>query len=180
MIYVFLADGFEEIEALATVDILRRADIEVRTVGVGGRMICGTHGIRVEADMTIDETVTDALDGVVLPGGLPGAWNLKDNKRVEELTRLCAAQGKLVAAICAAPSVLGDWGLLNGKRAVCYPGFEERLVGARTVDKPAVSDGNIVTGKGAGSATEFALEIVAKLIAREAADKIGEAMQCTR
>ncbi len=180
MIYVFLADGFEEIEALATVDILRRANIETKTVGVGAKTVCGTHGIKVEADITVEETSTDSLDGVVLPGGLPGAWNLKDNKRVEELTRFCNEQGRLVSAICAAPSVLGDWGLLEGKKAVCYPGFEDRLIGAEVTDAPAVSHGNVVTGKGAGTAVCFALEIVAKLKGRDTAKNIGEAMQCTR
>ncbi len=180
MIYVFLADGFEEIEALATVDILRRANIETKTVGVGAKTISGTHGIKVEADITIDETLTDGLEGVVLPGGLPGAWNLKDNKRVEELTRWCNEHGKLVSAICAAPSVLGDWGILKGKKAICYPGFEDRLVGADIVDAPAVSDGNIVTGKGAGTAICFALKIVTELLDDSAAEKIGEGMQCTR
>lgn len=180
MIYVFLADGFEEIEALATVDILRRANIETKTVGVGTKFPTGTHGIKVEADILVEDTVTDSLEGVVLPGGLPGAWNLKASGRVEELTRYCHNNGKLVSAICAAPSVLGDWGLLSGKNAVCYPGFEERLVGAVVVDAPAVTDGLTVTGKGAGTAVEFALAIVAKLCSCDRAKEIGDAMQCTR
>lgn len=180
MIYVFLADGFEEIEALATVDVLRRANIETKTVGVGTKIPTGTHNIKVEADMLIEDTVTDNLDGVVLPGGLPGAWNLKASHRVEELTFFCHKNGKLVSAICAAPSVLGDWGLLAGKSAVCYPGFEDRLIGAKVVDAPAVTDGFTVTGKGAGAAIEFALAIVAKLCSEETAKEIGDAMQCTR
>lgn len=180
MIYVFLTDGFEEIEALATVDILRRAGIEAVTVGVGGKEICGTHNIKVKADITVGETVTEDLQGVVLPGGLPGAWNLKDDKRVEELTRFCAAEGRLVSAICAAPSVLGDWGILDGKRAVCYPGFEERLAGAVYTDAPAVTSGNVVTAKGAGAAFDFAFAIVEYLSSEENAEKIGDAMQCTR
>ncbi len=180
MIYVFLADGFEEIEALSVVDILRRANIEVKTVGVGKKNPIGTHNIRVEADILIEEAVSDRLSGVVLPGGLPGAWNLKTSKRVEELTRLVAEQGGLVSAICAAPAVLGDWGLLDGKKAVCYPGFEDRLFGARTVDAPAVSDGKTVTGRGAGVAVDFALEIVSVLCGEAESRKIKEAMQCSR
>ncbi len=180
MIYVFLADGFEEIEALATVDVLRRADIETKTVGVGTKTPVGTHNIKVEADITEAEATNEDLDGVVLPGGLPGAWNLKDSKKVEELTDYCFKNGKLVSAICAAPSVLGDWGILEGKKAVCYPGFEDRLRGAQICDAPAVADGFVVTGKGAGTALEFAFEIVRKLCSKEKADSIKEAMQCTR
>lgn len=181
MIYVFLADGFEEIEALATVDILRRADIDTKTVGVTGKTVMGTHGIKVEADIRIDEATDVSLDGVVLPGGLPGAWNLKDNQRVRELTEYCFKTKKLVAAICAAPAVLGDFGFLKGKKAVCYPGFEDRLVGAQCVSDSVVVSDNIITAKGAGAAFEFAFEIVSYV---EGSDKkaktIGDAMQCVR
>ena len=180
MIYVFLADGFEEIEALATVDILRRADIKTLTVGIGTKAPTGTHGIKVEADITEAEATANGLDGVVLPGGLPGAWNLKASGKVEELTRYCNENGKLVSAICAAPSVLGDWGLLSGKKAICYPGFEDKLTGAEIIDAPAVLDGMTVTGKGAGAAIEFALQIVAVLKGEAEAEKIKEAMQCSR
>ena len=180
MIYVFLADGFEEIEALATVDILRRAEIETVTVGIGTKMPTGTHGITVTADITEEEATKEGLHGVVLPGCLPGAWNLKASKKVEELTRYCAENGKLVSAICAAPSVLGDWGLLCGKRAICYPGFEDRLEGAEIIDAPAVADGLTVTGKGAGAAVEFALLAVATLRSKALAESIREAMQCAR
>lgn len=180
MIYVFLADGFEEIEALATVDILRRADIKTLTVGIGTKAPTGTHGIKVEADITEAEATANGLDGVVLPGGLPGAWNLKASGKVEELTRYCNENGKLVSAICAAPSVLGDWGLLSGKKAICYPGFEDKLAGAEIIDAPAVLDGMTVTGKGAGAAIEFALQIVAVLKGEAEAEKIKEAMQCSR
>ena len=180
MIYVFLADGFEEIEALATVDILRRADIKTLTVGIGTKAPTGTHGIKVEADITEAEATANRLDGVVLPGGLPGAWNLKASGKVEELTRYCNENGKLVSAICAAPSVLGDWGLLSGKKAICYPGFEDKLTGAEIIEAPAVLDGMTVTGKGAGAAIEFALQIVAVLKGEAEAEKIKEAMQCSR
>lgn len=180
MIYVFLADGFEEIEALATVDILRRADIKTLTVGIGTKAPTGTHGIKVETDITEAEATANGLDGVVLPGGLPGAWNLKASGKVEELTRYCNENGKLVSAICAAPSVLGDWGLLSGKKAICYPGFEDKLTGAEIIDAPAFLDGMTVTGKGAGATIEFALQIVAVLKGEAEAEKIKEAMQCSR
>ena len=180
MIYVFLADGFEEIEALATVDILRRAEIETKTVGVGTKTPVGTHNIKVEADITDAEATSEELDGVVLPGGLPGAWNLLTSQRVEELTRYCFDNEKLVSAICAAPSVLGDWGMVRGKKATCYPGFEERLLGADVLEDAAVADGFIVTGKGAGAALDFAFCIVEKLCSKEKAESIKEAMQCTR
>lgn len=180
MVYVFLSDGFEEIEALATVDILRRAEIEVKTVGVGTKTPTGTHNIKVEADISETEATEEGLRGVVLPGGLPGAWNLKASKTVEKLTEYCFMNKRVVSAICAAPAVLGDWGILNGKKAICYPGFEDRLQGAEVVDAPAVTDGNIVTGKGAGTAIEFALAIVAVLKGENEAEKIKEAMQCSR
>ncbi|MBO7217871.1 MAG: DJ-1/PfpI family protein [Clostridia bacterium] len=180
MIYVFLADGFEEIEALATVDVLRRAEIETVTVGVGTKTPVGTHNIKVEADITEEEATAENITGVVLPGGLPGAWNLLASKRVEELTRYCFENGKLVTAICAAPSVLGDWGMLNGKKATCYPGFEDRLSGAEVCPDAAVSDGFVITGKGAGAALEFAFKIVEKLCSKEKAESIKEAMQCIR
>ena len=180
MIYVFLADGFEEIEALATVDILRRADIKTVTVGVGTKTPCGTHNIKVTADISIDETTTDNLDGVILPGGLPGAWNLRDNKRVEDLTRFAFNNNRLVAAICAAPAVLGGWGMLDGKRAVCYPGFEEEIKGATVIDAPAVLSGNVITGKGAGTAMEFSFKITEYLKSAENAEKIRDEMQCVR
>lgn len=180
MVYVFLADGFEEIEALATVDVLRRADIETVMVGVGTKTPTGTHNIKVDADITEAETTCEGLQGVVLPGGLPGAWNLKASAKVEELTRYCFENGKLVSAICAAPSVLGDWGMTDGKKAVCYPGFEDRLRGAEICVAPAVTDGFVITGKGAGAALDFAFEIVRKLCSDEKAESIKEAMQCIR
>ncbi len=180
MIYVFLADGFEEIEALATVDILRRSNIEVVTVGVGTKIPTGTHNIKVEADISEAEATEEGLDGVVLPGGLPGAWNLKASKMVEKLTKYCYENGKIVSAICAAPSVLGEWGMLIGKKAISYPGFEDRLIGAEVVDAPAVTDGTTVTGKGAGTAIDFALTIVAVLRGKDEAEKVKEAMQCNR
>lgn len=155
MIYVFLADGFEEAEALCPVDILRRGGIDVKTVGVTGKTVTGSHGIPVVADITADETSTDGLEGIVLPGGLPGTTNLEKNETVQKFIDFSSENGLFIGAICAAPSVLGHKGLLNGKKAICFPGFEAELLGAEIVDRPAVRDGNIITGWGAGGAFEF-------------------------
>ena len=175
MIYVFLAKGFEEMEALAPVDVLRRANIEVKTVGVTGKQVRGSHGISVTCDIVASEAVFDNLDGIILPGGLPGTTNLEADETVQKFIDYAAENGKIIGAICAAPMILGHKGLLRGKNAVCYTGFEKELDGARILDRPAVRDGNIVTGWGAGGAIDFALlyletiyenEEIAKKIAR--------------
>ena len=158
MVYVFLAKGFEEIEALAPVDVLRRAGVEVKTVGVTGKRVSGSHGISVNCDITIAEASFDELDGIILPGGLPGATNLEADQTVQKFIDFAAQNGKVIGAICAAPMILGHKGLLRGKNAVCYTGFEKELDGAHILDRPAVCDGNIVTGWGAGGAIDFALE----------------------
>lgn len=178
MIYVFLADGFEEIEALAVVDILRRADIETVTVGVTGQTVTGSHKITVVADITVDETKIRDLEGVVLPGGIPGTPNLKRNNRVMEILDYCNENNLLVSAICAAPSILGQKGILNGKNAICYPGFEEELLGAEIASCSVAVDGNIITGKGAGVAVDFALEIVKYLKNEETSNTIKKSMCC--
>lgn len=157
MVYVFLAKGFEELEALAPVDVLRRAGVEVKTVGVTGKRVSGSHGISVNCDITIAEATFDELEGIILPGGLPGTTNLEADETVQRFIDYCAENGKVIGAICAAPMILGHKGLLRGKSAVCYTGFEKELTGARMLDRPAVRDGNIVTGWGAGGAMEFAL-----------------------
>jgi len=179
MIYVFLADGFEEIEALAPVDILRRAGVEVRTVGVGGTLVTGSHGIAVRCDLGTDgAALSDALSGVVLPGGLPGTRNLEASVAVSACVDFCAARGKLVAAICAAPSILGHKGLLKNKKATCAPGFTAELHGADVTGEPVCRDGNIITARGAGVSVEFGLELVAYLKDRDTAEKLREAMRC--
>lgn len=157
MVYVFLAKGFEELEALAPVDVLRRAGVQVKTVGVTGKRVSGSHGISVNCDITIDEAVFDELDGIILPGGLPGTTNLEADETVNKFIDFAAENGKVIGAICAAPMILGHKGLLRGKNAVCYTGFEKELGGAHILDRPAVRDGNIVTGWGAGGAMDFAL-----------------------
>ncbi len=174
MVYVFLADGFEEIEALTPVDIMRRAGIDTVTVGVTGKTVTGAHGIKVESDILIDEAVSDGLEMVVLPGGLPGADNLRANGRVRELTVTVAERGGFVSAICAAPRVLGELGLLKGKMAICYPGFEEYLEGAEIADSYVCRDGNIITAIGMGASADFALELVKVLKGSAVSDKIAE------
>lgn len=178
MVYVFLADGFEEIEALAVVDILRRARVSVTTVGIGGAQICGAHGIAVNADATDGEPLGDAFDAIVLPGGMPGTLNLENSGFVQEAIQKAVKNEALITAICAAPSILGHLGLLNGKKAVCYPGFEEALEGAVIADTLTVRDGRFITGKGPGAAIPFALEIVKALVSEETAISLKEAMQC--
>ena len=131
MIYVFLANGFEEIEALAPVDILRRAELEVKTVGVGGKTITGSHGITVTADIEEKDVTTDDMKLMILPGGMPGTLNLEKSPIVTTCAEYCAKNDIYLAAICAAPSVLGHLGLLNGKEAICFPGYEQELTGAR-------------------------------------------------
>jgi 4-methyl-5(b-hydroxyethyl)-thiazole monophosphate biosynthesis len=181
MIYVFLADGFEAAEALVTVDILRRAGHKVTCVGVDKKEIVGAHGIKITADIKTGEFSPVALQAVVLPGGMPGTRNLMANATVCNAAKTAFKQGKLVAAICAAPSILGRLGLLKGKAATCYPGFEEELIGARYVNSPAVTDGNIITAKGAGAVFEFGFAIVDNLAGKiNASKELRETMQCAR
>lgn len=179
MIYVFLADGFEEVEALAPVDILRRAGLQVQTVGVTGKTVMGKHNIPVTADIEIREIALNSdLQAVVLPGGLPGAENLDASKEVQAAIDFAAANGKFLCAICAAPFILGKKCLLNGKSAICYPGFEVDLQGANIAESAVCRDGNCITAKGMGVAVEFGLEITAALFNRETADNIRKSIQC--
>ncbi len=178
MIAVFLANGFEEIEALTPVDCLRRCEKQVVTVGVGGQVVTGSHGIKVIADYEdIEFAPGDDLEAIILPGGMPGTLNLEKNATVQYTIDFCAERGILIAAICAAPSILGHKGLLRGKKATCYVGFEDQLEGAQVLtDVPCVSDGNIVTACGMGAALEFSCEIVARLISRERAETLLKAL----
>ena len=173
MIYVFLAEGFEEIEALTPVDILRRAGLEVTTVGIGKELIRGAHGIFVQADM-VDVMYRDsAPEMLILPGGMPGSTNLDESKTVDAALKAGARKGAYLCAICAAPLVLGKRGYLEGKRAVCYPGFEGYLTGATVSEtEGVVRDGNVITAKGMGVAFDFGLELVRALKDNETADKI--------
>lgn len=178
MIAVFLANGFEEIEALATVDILRRAGYETVTVGVGSRQVEGSHKIPVTVDIADDSLNEADLDMVILPGGMPGTLNLEKSMIVQSAVRYCVQRGKYIAAICAAPSILGHMGILRGRRATCFPGYEKDLEGADVSTDFTCVDGKIITGKGAGAAVEFALKIVEVLSGTESANKLRMSMQC--
>ena len=179
MFYCFLADGFEETEALAPVDILRRAGIEVKTVGVGGSVIRGSHNIRVEADVNIDDlSLGGDVEGVILPGGMPGVKNLYADQRVKDAVSYCAAEDLYVCAICAAPSIPGRMGVLTDKKATCFPGFEDDLLGAKVSGDKVVVDGRCITAKGAGCALEFGFAIVAAVKNKLKADQVASSMQC--
>ena len=178
MVYLFLAEGFEEVEALTPVDFMRRADIEVTTVGVGGEYITGAHGITVKADVCdSDVSANDAdIEMVVLPGGMPGTLNLQASAKVNEFIDRAYDKGAFIGAICAAPSILGEKGLLKGKMAVCYPGFEDKLLGATVFQAGVICDGNIITANAAGAAVDFAAQLIAALKGEAAADAVLEAV----
>ena len=179
MVYILLAPGFEEAEALVPVDLLRRAGVETATVSLTGEPVPGSHGITVTADLAMDQVDLDRADMVVLPGGGPGYKNLGADPRVEQLVREAVQRDIWVAAICAAPTLLGKWGLLEGKQAVCYPGMEEGLVGARAWRDRAVSvvvDGRIITGRAAGSAIDFGLALAEALKGPDEAGKVRDAI----
>lgn len=163
MIYVFLANGFEECEALAPIDILRRAGFQLKTVGVNSKTVVGSHNIPVICDITTDDVTFEDLEAVILPGGMPGTINLENDKTVQAAIDYASKNGLLISAICAAPSILGHKGLLNNKNATCFPGFEKDLLGAEYIDTAVVRDGNIITAKGAGVAFQFSFELLSYL-----------------
>lgn len=174
---IFMADGCEEIEGLTVVDVVRRAKMEIVMISVTGKKeVTGSHGITFCVDALAEETDFSELDGIVLPGGMPGTLNLGKHETVGEVIRSFAAGGKLVCAICAAPSVLGAAGLLQGKDAVCYPGFEEKLTGANVKELPVAIDGNIITSRGMGTAILFALEIVRYFTDDKKAEEIKKSL----
>ena len=177
MVYMFLANGFEEVEALCPLDLLRRAGVEVTTVGLNGaETVMGAHGICVHADLP-DTMLRDSHpDMIILPGGMPGAKNLDDSRTVDAMLRVAAANGAYLAAICAAPMVLGHRGYLKNKIAVCYPGFEDELEGASISNQRVVRDGNVITAAGMGVALDFGLELVAALRGVESAEQLRRAV----
>ena len=172
MIAILLADGFEEIEALTPLDVLRRAGLDVKTVAIGSKIAVGSHKIPVICDLLPSEVDKDEVSMLILPGGMPGSLNLDANEFTDELISAVTKNGGRIAAICAAPLILGRRGLLIGKEAVCYPGFEEELKGARISERAVVTDGNITTAKGMGVALEFALELVRLILGKSVADQI--------
>lgn len=168
MIYVFLAEGFEEIEALTPVDCLRRAGKTVQTVGVGGKVITGSHGIAVTADITEEDiALNEQLEMIVLPGGMPGTLNLGKSDAVKQAIEYCVKEKRWLTAICAAPTILGKMELLRGKKATCYPGMEADLKGAVVSRKSVVTDGKIITGRGPGAAMDFGLKLTEVLLSKD-------------
>ena len=173
MIILILNDGFEEVEALTPLDILRREGYDIRSVGLIGKVVVGTHKIPVSCDMTADEVKADAVTAVILPGGMPGTTGLDGSAFVTDILRTVYEKGGRLAAICAAPSVLGHRGYLQGKEAVCFPGFEKHLTGAVLSERPVVTDGRITTAKDVYHAMDFSKELarVLKEDERAGADK---------
>lgn len=176
-IAVHLAEGFEEIEAISIIDVLRRAGFDVDVVSVTGNLeVNGSHGIKVIADVVFEEVDYDPVDMIVLPGGMPGSNNLNNHGGLKKQILSFHEKGKPLGAICAAPLVFGDLGILKGTAATCYPGFENRLTGAETTGNAVEQSGTIVTGKGAGVAIHFALKIVEMLKGKELAKELGAKM----
>lgn len=173
MVAILLGKGFEEAEAIVPTDLLRRAGVEVRLVGVGGRQITGSHGITITADLTLEELDRDQVELLMLPGGMGGVETLSGDVRAQALIQHCYNEGRWLAAICAAPTILANLGMLDRRRAVCYPGLEE-LMGSAVVQKGStvVVDGHIVTGEGPGSAFPFGLKLVEILRGSEAAAQL--------
>ncbi|WP_461809762.1 DJ-1 family glyoxalase III [Faecalimonas sp.] len=170
---VFLADGFEEVEGLTVVDILRRADIKVETVSVtGDREIHGAHEINVQADTLFEEANFENAEMLILPGGMPGTLHLQEHKGLEALLRKFYGNKKYVAAICAAPTIFGKLGFLEGRKATCYPEMEEGLSGANVIKDMVAVDGHVITSRGMGTAIPFALCLIELLIGKEKSEEI--------
>ena len=178
MVYMFLAEGFEEIEALAPLDLLRRAGVKITTVGIGGEYVTGSHGITVKADVADTEAKIENAEMVILPGGMPGTKNLDASAIVHGAIDSAEKSGAFVAAICAAPMILGKRGDLNGKTAVCYPGFEEYLAGAILCprEKKVAVDGKFITARGMGVAVDFGLALVEALCGKAKSDELKSAI----
>ena len=176
MLYLFLADGFEETEALAPLDCIRRAGISVLTVGLEDRIVTGSHGVTVHADIAPEDVDLTSCEGVFLPGG-PGTERLYASDTVKDMVAFCAENQKLVASICAAPSVPGRMGLLQGRKAVCFPGYEEYLTGRIPCDDSVVTDGCFITAKGAGCVFPFAHAVITYLKDKETAERVLRTMQ---
>ncbi len=173
MVYIILGKGFEEAEAIIPCDLLRRAGVETEFVSIGAKSVTGGHGITVEAERTVEETELTDADMIVLPGGLGGVASVLSCQKVLDAVRKMNEAGKFVAAICAAPTVFAKLGIMGGKKATCYPGMENEMADAQVCDAPAVRDGNVITGKAAGTAFEFGLELVSALCSKEVADRIA-------
>lgn len=177
---LFFANGFEEIEAIGVLDILRRAGIEICTVSITDDLtVEGAHGQKIITDATLAEVSDRLVDAVILPGGMPGAANLRDSEGVQKILAKHDREGKLIAAICAAPMALAKGGLLEGIEATCYPGFEAELSGAKCCPQDVVRSGHIITGRGPGYVFDFALAIVESLVGKEMAHEVAKGMLLT-
>ncbi len=175
MVYMLLGTGFEETEAVAPLDLLRRAGVEIQTVGVTGKVVYGSHKIGIEADITIDQMDLTALEMIILPGGLGGVASARASKEALEALRFAWENGKYVAAICAGPTVLADLGITDGKKATCFPGCEEQMGSAIMADNAAaVTDGKLITGTSAGCAIPFGLALITALKGKDEADRIAK------
>ena len=174
MVYMLLGTGFEETEAIAPLDLLRRAGVSVATVGLNGKVIKGSHGIGVEADIEIGEMDLTNMDMIVLPGGLGGVNSIKACPAALDAVRFAWENGKYVAAICAGPTILASLGITDGKKATCYPGCEEQMGNAIMVESAAVTDGKVITGTSAGCAIPFGLALITALKGQAAAEAIAK------
>ena len=174
MVYVLLGTGFEETEAIVPVDLMRRAGIQVLTVGLNGKTVFGSHGIGVQTDISIEEMDLTQLEMIVLPGGLGGVASIRACQPALDAISFAHENGKFTAAICAGPTVLSDLGITSGKRATCYPGCEDGMQGAQIINKAAVRDGTLITGTSAGCATAFGLALIAALKGEQTAKTVAE------
>ena len=176
---IFLADGFEEIEGLTVVDILRRAGIDISMISINGKKkVTGAHGIALDTDEDIVQCDLDKLDMLVLPGGMPGTLNEEASETIQAAIDYCAKNDRWIGAICAAPSILGHKGLLQGKTATCYTGFEKDLLGAEIGSDGVIQDGKYITARGAGVAVDFGLELVGAMLGKEAQAQIRASILC--
>lgn len=178
-VYMFLAEGFEDVEALIPLDVLRRGGVDVKTVSISdGYVVTSAHGVNIEADLMLMEAETDKADLLMLPGGMPGASNLYANEDLCEALQKQNEKGKMISAICAAPAVvLAQLGILNGKRATCYPGFEQMLTNATYTGELVTVDGNITTAEGPAAAFPYAYELLSQLVNKATANQIAEGMR---
>lgn len=177
MIYIFLAEGFEEIEAIAPRDILKRANINVQMVGLNqSSEVSSTSGLKITPNVQIENVNFNDIEGIILPGGMPGTKNLEQNKKVLEIIKYCNENKLLIGAICAAPSILGKMGVLKNKVACCYPGFEKYLIGAKISENSVSTDKNIITSKGPGTAFEFGFALLKYLKGEKTTENIKSSM----
>lgn len=179
MVYILLATGFEEIEAIAPCDLMRRAGIEVKLVGISGKTVVGSHGIEITADLSPEQVDSDAMELIMLPGGLRGVEALRESPAALALTENAFASGKYVAAICAAPTILAQLGITDGRRATCYPGMENQMGGAVCIGAPVVTDGKLITGRSAGASLDFGVALITALRGEAAAQKVANGVVYT-